>query len=312
MIHVGRLQLELASEQLEHLARHAWLDLETHHARVAAPAAELGLDRGQQVFGVAVHVVQVAVARHTEWMVGDDLHAGKQRGEVQRDHVLERDVALALDQRDETRQDRRHLDARKALLLALGVADDHRQVEREVRDVGERVARVDRQRSEHRKDLLAEHRVKLTQLLLADVLAAHQRDARVRERRDDLAVVDRQLASDQALDPGPDCPQLLQRGHAVGRGDRHRGQQLLLEARHAHLEEVVQVLAEDGQEANPLEERKPRISSHAEHPLVEVEPRQLAVDVAGTGRREDRRRFRFGVGSDRHARNFSGCARAPG
>ncbi len=316
VVNVGRLQLELASEQLQHLGRHAGLDLEAHHAGMTPAAPELGLDRGQQVFGVAVHVVEVTVARDAEGMVRDDLHPWEKRGQVQSDHILERDVALGPDSRkiegDEARQDRRHLDSGEPLLLALRVADHHRQVERKVRDVGERVTRVDRQRRQHREDLLPEDGVQLAQLLLADLLPAHQRDPGFGEGGHDLAVVDPELAIDQPFDPVADRPQLLQRRHAVGRGDGDGGQHLLLEARHTHLEEVVQVLAEDGQEPNPLQERKPGVSGHAEDPLVEVKPRQLPVDVAGADRREDRRGFRLGVGSDRHKTNFSGCGRGPG
>ncbi len=71
------------------------------------------------------------------------------------------------------------------------------------------MARVDRKRGEHGKDLLAKHGVQLCQLFLADLLPAHERDARLRERRHDLTVVDPDLAVDQALDPGADCLQLL-------------------------------------------------------------------------------------------------------
>ncbi|GMA87564.1 hypothetical protein GCM10025868_28140 [Angustibacter aerolatus] len=67
---------------------------------------------------------------------------------------------------DEPRQQRRHLDAGEVLLLRLGVADDDREVQRQARDVGERVGRVDRQRREHREDLVAEHLVQPVLLVL--------------------------------------------------------------------------------------------------------------------------------------------------
>ena len=93
LVDVGGLQLELARQQLEDLGRHARIDLEADHARVPAAAPELGLDRREQVLGVAVDVVEVAVAGHPERMVVDDLHAREQRLQVERDHVLERHVA---------------------------------------------------------------------------------------------------------------------------------------------------------------------------------------------------------------------------
>src|SRR5207249_1311420 len=84
-------------------------------------------------------VVEVAVARDAERVVGDDLHPREERRQLDRDHVLQRNVSLAVHERDEARQHGRDLDAREARLAwALRVAHAHGQVEREVRDVGER------------------------------------------------------------------------------------------------------------------------------------------------------------------------------
>src|SRR2546430_12717063 len=124
LVHVRRLQLELAREQAAHLGRHTWIDLEPDDAGVTPPASQLGLDRGQQVFGVAVDVVQVAVAGHAERVMRDDLHARKEQRKVKCDHVLQRHVALAFDERDEARKDRRYFDPREALLPLLG-SEEH-------------------------------------------------------------------------------------------------------------------------------------------------------------------------------------------
>src|SRR5258707_274061 len=66
LVHVRRLKLELSSQQLEHLWRHARIDFEPDHARVTSAAAQLGLNRGEQVFSVAVDVVEVAVDSDAE------------------------------------------------------------------------------------------------------------------------------------------------------------------------------------------------------------------------------------------------------
>jgi hypothetical protein len=95
---------------------------------VATPAAKLGLDRGQKVFGVAVDVVEVSVPSDPERVVGDHLHAREQRLEVKCDDIFERYIALAFDQRDKPRKDRRHLDSSEALLASLRIADHHSQV----------------------------------------------------------------------------------------------------------------------------------------------------------------------------------------
>ena len=284
LVDVGRLELELASEQLEDLAGHPRVDLEPDDPRVTAAAAQLGLDRREQVFGVAVDVVEVAVTRHPERVMADDLHPREERLQVQRDQVFERQVALApllrKIERDEAREHRRHLDSRESLLLLLRVAHEDREVQREVRDVRKRMAGVDRERGQHREDLLPEDAVQLGELLATHLLAAHQRDPGGGERRHHL-LVEPDLPLDQALDPRPDRLQLFERRHSIGRGGRDRRQDLLFEACHAHLEEVVEVLAEDGEEAHPFEEGQLRILGHREHPFIEVEPRKLAVDVPG-------------------------------
>ena len=124
-----------------------------------ATPPQLGLDGGEQILGVAVDVVEIAVARDPERMVVDDLHAGEERLQVQRDHVLQRHIALSFDQRDQTRQHRRDFDPRESGLVALLVPHDHGEVQREMRDVWEWVRRVHCEWGEHRKDLLAKYRM---------------------------------------------------------------------------------------------------------------------------------------------------------
>jgi hypothetical protein len=150
------------------------------------------------------------------------------------------------------------------------------------------MSRVDRERSQHRKDLLPEHRVQLAQLALGDIGGADERDAGFGKGRDDVAVEQADLTVDQALDPGANDPELLEGRHTVRRGDRHRGQDLFLEPRHPNLEEIVEVLAEDRQEPDPFEDGKLGILRHGQHPLVEIEPGQLPVEVAGGLRRRQR------------------------
>ncbi len=73
--------------------------------------------------------------------------------------------------------------------------------------------------------------------------------------------------------------------------------ELGLEAGDADLEELVEVRRADRQEPKPLEQRIRRVTRLFEHPLVEIQPAQLAVDeparietaagVATHGRRGD-------------------------
>ena len=56
---------------------------------------------------------------------------------------------------------------------------------------------------------------------------------------------------------------------------------LALQAGHAHHVEFVEVVGRDRQEAHPLEQRMVDVVGLLEHPLVEGEPGELAVDEAG-------------------------------
>ena len=56
-----------------------------------------------------------------------------------------------------------------------------------------------------------------------------------------------------------------------------------LEARDAHHEELVEVAREDRQEVGALEHGKRGILGELEHPLVERQPAQFAVEVAVVG-----------------------------
>ena len=51
-----------------------------------------------------------------------------------------------------------------------------------------------------------------------------------------------------------------------------------LQSGDAHLEELVEVGCADRQEPEPLQQRVRRVARFLEHPLVEIEPAQLAID----------------------------------
>src|SRR4029077_18500356 len=129
--------------------------------------------------------------------------------------------------------------------------------------------------------LLPEHRVELAQLLLGDLVGANDHDAGLRELGHDALVEEVDLAIYRTLAARADRAQLLQRRHAVRRRRGHGRKDLLFEAGHPDLEEVVQVLAEDGKEANPFQEGQLGVLGHGQDPLVEVQPGQLAVEVPG-------------------------------
>ena len=154
VVHLYLVDAEPFDQPRAHRRVHAGADLEPHDL-AEAPAPKLVLDRLEQVVGL-VGDLEVGVAGDPEQVVADDVHPGEQRVQVAGDDLLERDERVRRDL-DEPRQDLlRDLDAGVDLLVEIRVVEPHDQAERQVRDVRERTAGADRERRQHREDLLAE------------------------------------------------------------------------------------------------------------------------------------------------------------
>ena len=91
--------------------------------------------------------------------------------------------------------------------------------------------------------------------------------------------VDRRVLGDELEDPLAGGGELLVGGPAVGRAGDLAGLDLLAQAGDADLEELVEVAGEDRQELHPLEERVALVARLVQDAGVELEPRQLAVQV---------------------------------
>ena len=171
-----------------------------------------------------------------------------------------------------------HLHAREHLVVEVGVAQPHDQAQRQVRDVRERPSGADRERRQDREDLLAE--VALEHLARrARLLAADDPDPVLGERRADhvgeLARVAAVLLAHLLGDP----LEHLGRGQPVGPAGVDPGLDLVVDAGDADHEELVEVGDEDREELQALDQRQRLVLGELEHAVVEVEPRQLAVDV---------------------------------
>ena len=298
--------VELADEQVADARADAVGDLEAHR-RAEAAAQQLLLHGLEEVLGVVLLDLDVLVAGHPERVVLLDDHAGEQLLEVLGDDVLdghERHRALLRRRRlhvrgarparrvdrDEPGQQRRHLDAGEVLLAGRGVGHHDGEVERQPRDVRERVRRVDRERGEHREDLPAEELAQPVLLALAQLVPADQRDALVRQRRLHLLGEHRRVAGRELVRLLADRLQDLPRGQPRRGRDRDAGGDAALEAGHPDHEELVEVGREDRQEPHPLQQRDVLVLGQLEHALVEGEPGELAVEepvrrAAARGRR---------------------------
>ncbi len=83
------VQLQLPDHEIQVPEGKVGIDLETGRAPLAPAPAELGLNRREEVLGLALDEVQVGVAGDPEGMVVDDLHAREEALHVERDQLLE-------------------------------------------------------------------------------------------------------------------------------------------------------------------------------------------------------------------------------
>ena len=186
----------------------------------------------------------------------------------------------ALGQADHARQDARRLHDGGARIAAEGVAalELDREVEALVEHARERVRGVQPDGREERHHLAEEIVADPLLLRRRPLGAAQEPDAFLRERGKDLLVQEPVLALDDALRARGDLAEHLERLHAVGARGRGAELDLLLHARDADLEELVQVRRDDAQELQPLEERHRLVLGLREHASIEFERLQLAVE----------------------------------
>ena len=177
---------------------------------------------------------------------------------------------------DEPRQHVGHLDARE--LGPAAVAHHDREVLAQVRDERKRMARIERQRRQHRADLAREIAGQMLADLRRPLVALEQRDLL---RRQELAqlVPDRGLILEHLPGALPHRVELLLGVVAVRRDVLDFLAELLQRRRDANHEELVEVRAGDAEELHPLEQRVRLVARLREHALVELQPAQLAIDV---------------------------------
>ena len=195
-----------------------------------------------------------------------------------RDHVLERDEDPTRPDLHEPWQPFGHLHAREPLLPRVRVADEHRQAERQRRDVRKRLAGADGERRQHGIDLLLEPRCELDQLLLGELRHPGDDDPLARERRAQVAAPEPRLPLVQRLHALADLRERRARRPAVLGPDVQPGGGLVEQARDSHPEELVQVRREERAVLDPLQERLALVERLLEHARAPVDPRELAIE----------------------------------
>jgi len=160
----------------------------------------------------------------------------------------------------------------------LGGPEGHHQTQGTVDEVREGMSGVDRERRHHREERPVEVRLHDLGLLGGDLLRADDPDTLRDQTRLDVLEEAPVLLLDERVHTLRHRRQRLGRGQPVGAGALVPLPDALLQVRHPDHEELVEIRAEDGQELDALEERHGHVLSLFQHPAVELEPRQLAVD----------------------------------
>jgi hypothetical protein len=139
---------------------------------------------------------------------------------------------------------------------------------------------IDRERGEDRKHIRFVIRREMSPVLLGQpFFLRNQLDAMGSEGGNHVIDQAPAVLVLQNPDHGGDGPQLLFGRHAIGGTLAQPDGDLLLEARHANLEELIQVGGKNAEEFHPLEERGALVDRLVQHSAVELQPGQLAIDV---------------------------------
>ena len=248
------------------------------------PPAPSPLDRraeiSHQILGLIVDL-DVAVAKDTERAVSDLGEAGEQlieMGDDRRFDGNEADRLAETGKRDEARQGRRdHQQFGEMLALSPACQAEH-QAEPAIGDERKRVRRVDRLGSQHRQYLFTEMVRQPASLTRCQRIGGdHLQPVFGQGLAQQYPL--RLLCHHQRIGLGADRVELLGRGATVDRQILDSAQLLPFQAGDAGREEFVDVRSGDGQEAQSLKQRMRHVGRLLQHPAVECQPRQFAVEI---------------------------------
>ena len=275
-----RVEIEFAEQEVEHLVGHRCIDLEAGGTSEPAPP-QFVLDRRQEVVGLVERIGKVGIAGDAEGVVLLHLHARKQLVEMCGDDFLERHETIGVADPEPSGQRVRDLHPGEEFALVPWIADDDRQVERQIRHIGERVTRVDSERRKHREDPVAEPLRQPSLVVGVEIAPRRQLDSLLAKGRHDFVDENSLLLGHQVGDDVAHECKLLGRKPPIGSRSGDACCLLIPKARDAHLKELVEVAGEDGEESNLLEQRHLGVARELEDPGVEGEPTQLPVEDVG-------------------------------
>ena len=282
-------QAEVVGEAVEGELVHAILDFQAHGG-AAAQVAQLVLDALEEIFGLLLVDVEVAVAGDAEGEGAVDTVAGEELVGAELDDFAEEDEPFRAAGRGgdlhHAREDPGHgQDGEEPLVLRRGgVVDRDDDVERLVAQLGEGMRGIDGQRGEDRIHLGAEVAAHPGELGAGELGPGLEDEVLALEGGQEMVAPAAVLLLDDRCHHEMDAAELFAGAEAVEAGVDDAGIHLLDEAGHADLEELVQVGADDGEELEPLQEWMVGVPGLLEHAAVEGQPAQLAVEKQSLGR----------------------------
>ncbi len=244
---------QLLGQTLDRAFRCPRIDLQADDGQEAA-AAELLLQGEKEVVGCVVVQSQVGIAGDPEDAGLSHVHAGEQFVDEGHQRLLEWDEPVAAREGKQPGHIGRHLHPGESGGVVLPVSDLDAYIEREVRDIGEGMAGIDRQWGDHREDQPLEHLMEIGVVATIERFPVAQLDPLHLEGRRDLLQQQCLLAPDHPLQRSPNVGQQLLGRAAVEGQALDAGHHLAAESGHLDLEELVDPLAEEDQELDPLQQ----------------------------------------------------------
>ena len=255
--------------------------------RTEPTAQEFPLEGLDQILRLVFFENHIFVSGNPELMVIENFHSGKKIGEVIGDEVFERDepqqAAAIIRQLQKAGEHRRHLEAGELGAPDFGVTHPDRQVEGEAGDVGEWMRRIDRERHQHRKNARREDLVQRFTVGLAEVCPGFDMNSGV------VQIRLHQLFECKGMTSLEHMHALLDRGEYIGCGvtdvgrNSEAGENTPLQPGNAHHEKFVEIAREDRKKIRPLQQRQFGVFGELQHPGIESQPTQLAIEIPVKG-----------------------------
>ena len=301
-----RRQRELGEQHLRQRVGAAKVHLQPD-GHAVMPVVQPLAQRGPQVRHILLVHREIGVPRNTELRKFLHLAARKQvfqmgthdAGQTDEQALAFRDLGRHGHQaRQRTRYAQNgHIVVATKSIIAL---QPHDEVQRLVGHLGKRMGRIQPNRHQQRLHLLGEIAVHPFPLGRRAVAIGHHTDADTPEGRADLFVVDPVLLRHQGMGMVGQGLQRCRHGRPLLDGRTH-GRDLRCGA---HLEELVQIGGDDGQEPQPLQQRHIVAHGPGQHAFVERQNAQVPIQQRQHWRRrhgQQGRHFHWRTGGGRRA-----------